>query len=444
MRLNKKKMLLCASFLGSVYLLLCTVQTLGVNSMAMGRTSHIQPAVQPYTRANGVKGRGVRQSGFQPRGKYKWKEVFVLDSVQILESNLNEKSNKARSVRKPKSKGGMKWLGEDNEIVGASQDGSDKDTTQKSARKNNADSPMRPEVKKRKEAKKSAKTSLQCPRFSRFHSLDSLGGSPPNKPITWFSQRDRQLVKLLTGGYVQKIDHLSRGKQMARVVLGINRTLPAEGSRDLCRAGACGVVKEFGELQEVAAFHLDRILGLHVSQPVVARRLQSPLLPSTYRDGLARPAVWWDPQISLPQGASLHLDTYLFHLAQFPSVFRQCGEEKGKVCFRDNSPELEKLKLLDYFFQVDMKLNLDSFGRDRNRRAINFKDLNWLPPSTMKTIASQCLPEMLLCSLYEDHEYWQSKGLSAILKLVEQVNKRAQALLKYIREDRPKPKKTLV
>ncbi|XP_072374535.1 Golgi-associated kinase 1A-like [Scyliorhinus torazame] len=444
MRLNKKKMLLCASLLGSVYLLLCRMQTLDVTSMAMERNPHSRGTQQPYTRANGVKGRGVRQSVLQPKSKYKRKEFFVRDSVQIIESNLNEKAYKARPVRKPKSKSGMKWLGEDNEIVGAPQDGMDKVTTQKSGRKNNADSPVRQEVKKRKEVKKPAKNNLQCSQFGTFHSMDFLGGSPSNKPTTWFSQRDAQLVKFLAEGFVQKVDRLTKGKQMVRVVLGINHTLPVEGSRDQCRAGVCGVLKELGDLQEVAAFHLDRILGLHVSQPVVARHLHSPLLPSRYRDRSARPVVWWDPQISLPQGANQYLDTYLFHVAQFPSVFRQCSEDKAEVCFRDNSPELEKLKLLDYFFQGDMQVNLASFGRDRNRRTINFNDLDWLPPNTMKTIASQCLPEMLLCSLYEDQEYWQSKGLSSILKLVDKVNKRAQALLKYIHENQPKPKKTLM
>ncbi|XP_078400241.1 Golgi-associated kinase 1A-like isoform X1 [Cetorhinus maximus] len=438
MRLNKKKVLLCASLLGFVSLLLCTMQTLDVNSKAMDRKSHIQGAEQPYTRAHGMKGRGVRHSVLQQQSKYKWKEFFVLDSVQIMESNLNQNAYKARPAKEPKNKDGMKWLGEDNEIVGM-----DKDTTQKSARKNNVASPIKQEVKKGKGVKKAAKTILECPRFGTFRSMDFLAGPPSNKPITWFSQRDKQLVKFLAGGFVQKVDRLIRGKQAVRVVLSINSSLAPEGSRDHCRAGACGVVREMSDLREVAAFHLDRILDLQVSQPVVARRLQSPLLPSGYRDGSARPAVWWDPQISVPQGASLHLDTYLFHVAQFPSVFRQCGEAEGEMCFQDNNPELEKLKLLDYFLQ-DVEIILTSFDRDRNRHTINFNDLDWLPPNTMKTIASQCLPEMLLRSLYEDQNYWQSKGLSSILKLVVKVNKRAQALLKYIQEDQPKLQKALV
>ncbi|XP_067906030.1 Golgi-associated kinase 1A-like [Heterodontus francisci] len=443
MRLNKKKVLLCASLLGSVSLLLCMMQTLDGNSTAMGSRTHIQEAEQPYTREKGVKGRDVHHSVLQQQSKYKWKKFFVPESVQIMESNLNRKAYKARPVRKPKSKDIMKWLGEDNEIVGAPRDNMDKVTAQKSARKNNVASPIKQEVRKRKEIKKLPITSLECSQFGRFHSMDFLGGLASNKPITWFSQRDKQLVKFLSGGSVQKIDHLTRGKQVIRVILNINTSLPLEGSRDHCRAGVCGVVKGTSDLWEVAAFHLDRILGLDVSQPVVARQLQSRLLPYRYTDGFAKPVVWWNPQTSLRQGANQYLDSYFFHVAQFPSVFRQCGEKQDEVCVRDNSPQLEKLKLLDYFFQ-DVAIILTSFDRNRDRRTVTFNDLDWLPPNTLKTIASQCLPEMLLRSLYEDQEYWQSKGLSSLLKLVEKVSKRAQALLKYIQEGQPKRKRALV
>eukprot|EP00061_Rhincodon_typus_P009659 g33318.t1 len=235
--------------------------------------------------------------------------------------------------------------------MGAPQDDKETDVTQKSANKNNMASPKKQEVKKLKEAKKPDRTNLECLRRGRLHSEDFLGGSALEKPITWFSQRDERLVKLLARGFVRKVDHFTRGEEMARVVLSINSSRPLEGSRDHCRAGVCGIVKEMSDLREVAAFHLDRILGLGISQPVVTRRLQCPLLPVKYTDGSAKPVVWWDPEISLPPGTSLHLDTYLFHVVQFPSVFRQCGALQDEICFRDNSPELEKLKLLDYFFQ---------------------------------------------------------------------------------------------
>ncbi|XP_067853541.1 Golgi-associated kinase 1A-like [Heptranchias perlo] len=441
MRLNKKKVLLCASLLGSVSLLLCTIQTLDVNSMAMDSSPHNQEPEQPYTRANRVKGRGANHSVLQQRSNSKSKDFSVLKSVEIMESNLNRKVYKARPARKPKSIGSMKWLGEDNEIIGAPREGMAEVTAQKSAKKSDTASQIKQEVKKRREIKKAAKTSLECPQFDGLHAVDFLKGPSSDKPITWFSQRDEELVKFLAGGSVQKIEHLTRAKQMVRVVLSINTSLPLEDSRDHCKAGACGVVKGVGDLHEVAAFHLDRILGLDISQPVVARQLKSRLLPYRYTDGFAKPVVWWDPQISLPQGANQHQDAYFFHMVQFPSVFRQCGEEENDLCVRDNSPELNKMKLLNYFFQ-DVEIILADL--DRDRRTVTVNDFDWLPPKTLKIISSQCLPEMLLHSLYKDQEYWQNKGLSSLLQLVDKVSKRAQVLLKYVQEGQPKRKKALV
>ncbi|XP_072403625.1 Golgi-associated kinase 1A-like [Chiloscyllium punctatum] len=443
MRLNKKKVLLFFSLLGSVYLLLYTRQSLDVHSAAMDSKSYIQGTEQLYTRTREHKESAVHPSVLQQQRKHKWKDFFLLDSVQIMESNLDQKAAKARLVRKSKSKGGTKWLGEDNEIVGAPRDDVETDTIQKSAKKNNVTSPKKQEAKKVKEAKKPAKTYLECPQLGGLHPKDFLRWPALKKPITWFSQRDKRLVKLLAQGFVQKVDHFTRGEEMARVVLSIDSSRPLEGSRDHCRAGVCGIVKEMSDLREVAAFHLDRILGLGISQPVVTRRLQCPLLPAKYTDGSAKPVVWWDPQISLPPGTSLHLDTYLFNVAQFPSIFRQCGIQQDEICFRDNSPELKKLKLLDYFFQ-DMEMILTGFGKGGDSRTVNFNDLDWLPPNTLKIIASQCLPEMLLRSLHKDQEYWQSQELSSLLKLADKVHKRAQALLKYIQEHQARPKKRLV
>ncbi|XP_048402930.1 Golgi-associated kinase 1A-like [Stegostoma tigrinum] len=441
MRLNKKRVLLCVSLLGSVYILLCTIKTLDVHSAATASKSRVQETEQVYTRTRAIKGKSVHPSDLQQQRKFKLRDLFLLDSVQIIESNLHQKASKPRPFRKSKSKDSTKWLGDDNEIVGAPRDEEEMDVTQKSAKKNNVASSKKQEAKKLKEAKKPARTNLECLRRGRLHSEDFLGGPALEKPITWFSQRDKRLVHLLARGFVQKVDHFTRGEEMARVVLSINSSRPLEGSRDRCREGVCGIVKEMSDLREVAAFHLDRILGLGISQPVVTRRLQCPLLPVKYTNGSAKPVVWWDPEISLPPGMSLHLDMYLFHVAQFPSVFRQCGALQDEICFRDNSPELEKLKLLDYFFQ-DVEVILNSFGKGRDRRAVNLNDLEWLSPNILKTIASQCLPEMLLRSLHKDQEYWQSKGLSSLMKLVDKVDKRAQALLKYVQEHKARPKKT--
>ncbi|XP_078256611.1 Golgi-associated kinase 1A-like [Rhinoraja longicauda] len=413
---------LCASFLGSVSLLLCAMQAQDMNSVAMDNRLHIQGAEQLNTRSNGLKGRSARYSSFQQRRLYK--SGHFAESVQIIESNLHHKIKNARPVRKPNS---VKWLGEDNEIREDAKHGLGKRTGQKPARNHSAASRINLNGKKRK---KPAKTSEDCRLwFDGFHSTDFLHGADSSKPLTWFSRRDRELVKLLAGGIVLKAGYLTRGEETVRVVLSINNSLAVEGSREQCRAGACGLVKELSDLREVSAFHLDRILGLNISQPVVARRLKSLLLPQQYVDGPAKPVVLWDPWTPILQGPIPQQD--VFHMAQFPSVFRKCGEGGSEVCVRDDSPELQKMKLLNYFFQ-DVEIILASFNKGKEKQTVTFGDLDWLPPRTLKIISSQCLSEMLLRSLYEDQEYWQSKGPVSLLKLVDRINKRAQVLLQHI------------
>ncbi|XP_032892058.1 Golgi-associated kinase 1A-like [Amblyraja radiata] len=422
-RRHRKIAFLCACFLGSVSLLLCMMQTQDINAVAMDNKMHIQADEQLHTRANRLRGRSARHSSFQHRRLYK--SGLFAESVQIIESNLHHKIKNVRPVRKPKGIGSVKWLGEDNEIIEDAKDGLDKRTGQEPARSKGAASQINLNGKKRK---KPTKTSEDCLWFDGFHSTDFLHGADSSKPLTWFSQRDRELVKFLAGGIVLKAGYHTRGEETVRVLLSINNSLAVESSGEQCRAGACGLVKELSDLWEVSAFHLDRILGLNISQPVVARRLRSHLLPQQYVDGSAKPMVLWEPWTPILQGTVPQQDA--FHMAQFPSVFRKCREGGSEVCVRDNSPELQKMKLLNYFFQ-DVEIILASFNKGKEKHTVTFGDLDWIPPRTLKIISSQCLSEMLLRSLYEDQEYWQSKGTVSLLKLVDRISKRAQVLLQH-------------
>ncbi|XP_051884680.1 Golgi-associated kinase 1A-like [Pristis pectinata] len=336
----------------------------------MDRRLRTQDPQQPHTRANRLEDRSAHHSIFWHQRQYKSRH-FV-ESVQIMDSNLNHKTKKVQPLRKPKSIDSMKWLGEDNEIIEASNNGLDKGTVQELASTNSTAPQIKQNEKKRK---KPAKASMQCLWFDGFHSVDFLHGADSSKPLTWFSQRDRELMKLLAGGSVLKAGYLTWGEQTVCVVLSINNSLAVEGSRDQCQAGACGLVKGLSDLREVTAFHLDRILGLNISQPVVARRLNSHLLPHQYTDGSAKPVVWWDPRTPLLQGTSQQQDA--FHMAQFSTVFRNCRAGGGEVCVWDNSPDLQKMKLLDYFFQ-DVEIILASFNRGKDKHTVTFSDLDCL------------------------------------------------------------------
>ncbi|XP_059849405.1 Golgi-associated kinase 1A-like [Hypanus sabinus] len=420
----------------------------------MGNRLHVQHPEQPHTGANRPKARSAHNSIFQSGRHYKPRHFA--ESVQIMESNLNHKTEKRQFHQKPKGTDGIRWLGQDNEIVEVSNKARDKGTAQELARTN---SPAL-QIKQNEKGKRAAKASKHCLWFDGFHSVNFLDGASPSKLLRWFSRRDRELMELMARGSVLEAGQGTRDDQTVCVVLSTNNSLAVGGSRDQCRAGACGLVKGLSDLREVTAFHLHRILGLNISQPVVARRWRTQLLPQQYTDGSAKPVVWWDPRMLLLQGTSRQKDT--FRLAQFPSVFRKCQESDGGVCVQENS-----LELLNYFIQninhhevadggakfinifqkhnlKDVEIILASFNRASDKRTFTFNDLDWLPLRTLKVISSQCLPEVLLCSLYEDQEYWQSKGQLSLSILGDRIRKRAQLLLQQMTDGHIKHKRAYV
>ncbi|KAK2517162.1 hypothetical protein Q9233_013363 [Columba guinea] len=93
-------------------------------------------------------------------------------------------------------------------------------------------------------------------------------------------------MQLLAGGQVVSKTRIPAHGQVQRVGLRAMGdtdwdSSPASLERD-CQDGRCGLIKRPGDLYEVLAFHLDRVLGLNRSLPAVARRFTSHLLPYSY------------------------------------------------------------------------------------------------------------------------------------------------------------------
>eukprot|EP00062_Callorhinchus_milii_P021476 gi/632978243/ref/XP_007905799.1/ PREDICTED: protein FAM198A-like [Callorhinchus milii] len=435
MRLSRRRVLCLLGLLGLASLVFCMLQTL----------QNDRPKV-PLRRIQDTRW-GGHQGPLLPHSKSKTKR---LNSMEIMESNLSHKLFEAKPARKKTLKAVVRILGNDNDIV------------------------QLPEAAPTSELRRKAKSSLQCPQLGQFDSLDLLKELTSSALVTWFSQKDKELMRFLTQGSVQKIQYLTRRRQMVQVILATNTPFPVDGSGDQCKAGACALVKDLTNLNEVVAFHLDRILGLNVSQPVVSRQLTSWLMPHRYIDDHPRPVVRWDPSISLPQGANRYQDAYFARMVQYPSIFRQCGTESDGVCHQHASPELKRIKLLDYFLQDNKGLEtgvcnfavqrsdrlysgrscsdlsqegemLPSGSDDKNdQNAVTFASSDWLSPKALEVISSECLPGLLVLSLYQDREYWHSKSLHEMGNLADRIGKRADVFLKQIQESQQNHKKALV
>uniref|UniRef100_A0A4W3J3Z6 Uncharacterized protein n=1 Tax=Callorhinchus milii TaxID=7868 RepID=A0A4W3J3Z6_CALMI len=404
MRLSRRRVLCLLGLLGLASLVFCMLQTL----------QNDRPKV-PLRRIQDTRW-GGHQGPLLPHSKSKTKR---LNSMEIMESNLSHKLFEAKPARKKTLKAVVRILGNDNDIV------------------------QLPEAAPTSELRRKAKSSLQCPQLGQFDSLDLLKELTSSALVTWFSQKDKELMRFLTQGSVQKIQYLTRRRQMVQVILATNTPFPVDGSGDQCKAGACALVKDLTNLNEVVAFHLDRILGLNVSQPVVSRQLTSWLMPHRYIDDHPRPVVRWDPSISLPQGANRYQDAYFARMVQYPSIFRQCGTESDGVCHQHASPELKRIKLLDYFLQEGEML--PSGSDDKNdQNAVTFASSDWLSPKALEVISSECLPGLLVLSLYQDREYWHSKSLHEMGNLADRIGKRADVFLKQIQESQQNHKKALV
>ncbi|XP_051857069.1 Golgi-associated kinase 1A [Antechinus flavipes] len=318
-------------------------------------------------------------------------------------------------------------------------------------------------------------------------------GGPPGAGETppWFSADDVWKMRLLARGEVTGRARVPGHGQVLRVGLSVGGG-PGGAPPDLgrlCSEGRCGLIKRAQDLPEVLAFHLDRVLGLSRSLPVVARRFHSPLLPYRFTRGEPRPVVWWAPDVRHLNDSDNDQNSFALGWQRYQALLRlRCGSGAPLAqppCLGIRHTEWARLALFDFLLQVHDRLDRHCCGfepepsdpcleerlREKCRNPgelllvhilvresdpsrlvyidnagkllhpqtkLNFRLLEGIdgfPESAVKVIASGCLENLLLRSLQTDPEFWDSQGGPRGLKpLLLPIAERAQVLLEYIRE----------
>ncbi|XP_038666262.1 Golgi-associated kinase 1A isoform X2 [Scyliorhinus canicula] len=313
----------------------------------------------------------------------------------------------------------------------------------------------------------------------------------PEDPPPWFDSSDIEKMKLLARGLVGAKARIPAHGQVIKVGLSLHSPIVIHDLTGHCQEGLCGLIKRPSDLDEVFAFHLDRVLGLNRSLPVVARRFNDALLPYRFTDGVARPVVWWDADIQHLNDPNNDQNSFELSWFQYQAVLRQqCGTNMAPgnhtvSCLSVKHSEWGKLALFDFLLQVHDRLDrhccgfnpdfsepcvedllhekcrnlkdhllvhilvrkgnpsqlvyIDNAGRLlQHEDNLNFRLLEGIdefPAHVISLLQSGCLQSRLLRSLRMDTEFWESyNGTRGLKKLVQVIEKRAQLLLNYIQE----------
>ncbi|XP_061574162.1 Golgi-associated kinase 1A-like [Cololabis saira] len=307
------------------------------------------------------------------------------------------------------------------------------------------------------------------------------------QPPPWLSQDDLKKMELLSEGQVvSKARVPAHGQVLQR---GPGRGGPASSHGERCQQGRCALIKRPEDWYEVFAFHLDRVLGLNRSLPVVLRTFHSDILPYRYTSGPPRPAVWWDPDIQHVADADNDQNSVPLSWVQYQQMLQaRCGRETdllSQPCRGIQHSEWGRLALLDFLLQVNDRLDrcccgftpdpadlcvenllhakcgnskdlllvhilvrradpsrlvfIDNAGRPQQAPDnLNFRlvqGVHQFPEKAVSVLRSGCLESLLLRSLHTDREFWDSRGGAAGLRpLIHVVEQRGSILLQHIRD----------
>lgn len=177
----------------------------------------------------------------------------------------------------------------------------------------------------------------------------------------WLSADDLQKMWLLSRGQVVSKTRVPAHGQVMRVGLHARGDTkgdvsPASLEGD-CQDGLCGIIKRPGDLYEVLAFHLDRVLGLNRSLPAVARRFSSRLLPYSYTNGALRPIIWWAPDLQHLEDANNDQNSCALGWLQYQEMLqphRRMLVAGDTPCSSIPHSEWSRLALFDFLLQVGL------------------------------------------------------------------------------------------
>ncbi|XP_077159353.1 Golgi-associated kinase 1A isoform X2 [Paroedura picta] len=312
------------------------------------------------------------------------------------------------------------------------------------------------------------------------------------KILPWFTFDDVRKMKFLANTAVINKARIPAHGQILRVALSSNPDAFSRDLQRLCLEELCGLIKRSSDLYEVLAFHLDRVLGLHRSLPMVARKFDSHLLPYKYTRGKTRPIVWWAPDIQHLNDSNNDQNSFALGWKHYQGLLKQqCGMKGSRTslgkapCLTVHHSEWSKLALFDFLLQVHDRLDryccgfqpdpseacvqellhekcrnpselalvhilirssepsrlvfIDNAGRPLHPEAkLNFRLLQGIdgfPETAVTVLRSGCLQNLLLQSLYVDEEFWGSQGgIEGLRPWLQTLDRRGQILLRYIQE----------
>ncbi|XP_030045887.1 Golgi-associated kinase 1A isoform X2 [Microcaecilia unicolor] len=174
----------------------------------------------------------------------------------------------------------------------------------------------------------------------------------------WFTSNDLQKMRLLANGEVWTKTRIPAHGQILKVGFFANYTPMSYDLEKHCLDGLCGLIKRPTDLYEVLAFHLDRVLGLNRSLPIVARKFKNDLLPYRYTNGLVRPIIWWAPDILHLEDANNDQNSIVLGWLQYQALLKQgCRVGDSVPCLTIKHIEWAKLALFDFLLQVQDRLD---------------------------------------------------------------------------------------
>ncbi|XP_061747757.1 Golgi-associated kinase 1B [Nerophis ophidion] len=302
------------------------------------------------------------------------------------------------------------------------------------------------------------------------------GADPPVSPIRiysktappWLSARDVATMRALASARVVRV----HAPASSRPLLILEEE--PQNSTHLCR-GPCGLIHDPVDSVEVFAFHLDRVLGLNRTLPVVSRKV------AFLHDGQPSPVVAWKPSLYPDDAVRLTWGDYQRSLKQ-KCWLKNITPKPASNCSTIHHFEWSKMALFDFLLQIHNRLDPSCCGFsprqqdacyeagrhlecadqdriklanivhrgqdprhlvftankgyfDRSEDNLDFRLLEGikeLPERSVMVLRSGRLREKLLQSLFLDQTYWESRGgRMGIDKLIDVIERRAQVLLRY-------------
>ncbi|XP_002742397.1 Golgi-associated kinase 1A-like [Saccoglossus kowalevskii] len=313
----------------------------------------------------------------------------------------------------------------------------------------------------------------------------------------WLSRTDIMRMNIMSQNKVLGLKPIPFRDKITRVVYDIGVSYPELNMSKINCDNQCAVAKTVNDTYEIFAFHLDRVLGVNRSLPMIARNRFPKLTDNpniTIHDGKVRPIVWFEPGLlhgGKYQGDQnswdLSFDQYLrllkarcwdelftnidpsicrvpyrliewtrmalfdFLLQNYDRLDRFCcgyhNVSEGERCFLEHyntacDEDPDKLMLVHIFgtiLNIDRLVFIDNAGNPgRNIEQLNYKllaGIEMFPEHCIAIIRSGLLRRMLKRSLYVDKIYWDSTGEQQIDMLIETIEKRAVKLLEFIKKE---------